>query len=180
MAGNEVCQLLRKRGFDELIVETFEKNKIDMNVLKDIDADDMKELGITALGDRKRLQDLIDSIQPQKTPICSIEPAMSCNPKFTRSLPYYPAHSTTSSPLNDYNSLECSQVQDIEQDDYSLDCNESLSDSLSSTNKHQSNLLVHSYNSLQMNNMYMHHMTCMHLCKTIRLLCRMITPKSEM
>ena len=66
MAEYEVCQLLRQRGFDDFIVEIFEKNKIDMDVIKDLNADDMKELGIVALGDKKRLQQLINSLQPRK------------------------------------------------------------------------------------------------------------------
>lgn len=69
LAESEVYQLLRQRGFGDSVVENFAKNKIDMDVLKDLNADDIKELGIIALGDRKRLQKLIDGIQPKKSPV---------------------------------------------------------------------------------------------------------------
>lgn len=61
----EVCSILTEAGFDEATVEIFRSNKIDRTVLMNLDKDDMKELGITALGDRKRLQSIISKLTSQ-------------------------------------------------------------------------------------------------------------------
>ena len=45
------------------MIAVFSKNKITIAVLKDLDKENLKELGITALGDRKRLQQLISSLK---------------------------------------------------------------------------------------------------------------------
>ena len=112
MAEYEVCQLLRQRGFDDLVVEIFEKNKIDMDVIKDLNADDMKELGIVALGDRKRLQQLIDSIQPQKgtsTMIAESHMSRSQPVPTGRSSPFFNADS---SKYTDHNERDDSSLDD--------------------------------------------------------------------
>ena len=49
------------------MIAVFSKNKITIAVLKDLDKEDLKELGITALGDRKRLQQLISSLKPTES-----------------------------------------------------------------------------------------------------------------
>ena len=52
----QVCELLSNHGFDEEVVEVFQRNKVSGNVLQLLDDIYMKELGISALGDRKRLR----------------------------------------------------------------------------------------------------------------------------
>ena len=59
----EVSSLLTNAGFDTEIVQIFVSNKIDRSVLATLTTQDMKELGIVALGDRKKLQFLIDTVQ---------------------------------------------------------------------------------------------------------------------
>ena len=59
----EVCEFLMKYEFDEEVVQIFRVNKISGSVLVLLSDTDMKELGLTALGDRKRLQFLL-----KKTP----------------------------------------------------------------------------------------------------------------
>ena len=51
-----VCRLLSDAGFDNTVVEIFRENKVDLEVLISLDKEDMLELGVVALGDRKRLQ----------------------------------------------------------------------------------------------------------------------------
>lgn len=63
----EVSDILNKAGFDEEVVKIFRVNKIDRSLLVALDKDDMKELGIVALGDRKKLQMLIATLQNMRT-----------------------------------------------------------------------------------------------------------------
>ena len=58
-----VCQLLIERDFAEDVVEIFRENRIDGIVLRDLTVDDMKELGVKALGDRKKLSSLIEAVK---------------------------------------------------------------------------------------------------------------------
>lgn len=55
----KICELLLENGFDNSVSSVFRDNKVDGAVFVDLDKDDMKELGISALGDRKKLQQLI-------------------------------------------------------------------------------------------------------------------------
>ena len=55
----KICELLLENGFDNSVSSVFCDNKVDGAVFVDLDKDDMKELGISALGDRKKLQQLI-------------------------------------------------------------------------------------------------------------------------
>jgi len=55
----KLCGLLSDAGFDNAVVDTFRENKVDEQVLISLDKEDMVELGVVALGDRKRLQKLI-------------------------------------------------------------------------------------------------------------------------
>ena len=59
----EVISLLTKARFDTEIVQIFISNKIDKSVLTMLTTEDMKELGIVALGDRKKLQTLIETVR---------------------------------------------------------------------------------------------------------------------
>ena len=70
-----MCQLLVENHFDTSVVEIFRANKIDRNVFIDLDKDDMKELGIMALGDRKRLQQI--GAKLRGTTVSSIGPLTS-------------------------------------------------------------------------------------------------------
>ena len=56
LSTSEVCTLLKTNGFDDDVVEVFRANKIDGSTLKELNSEDLKELGIIALGDRKRLE----------------------------------------------------------------------------------------------------------------------------
>ena len=57
-----VCQLLIERDFAEDVVEIFRENRIDGIVLRVLTVDDM-ELGVKALGDRKKLSSLIEAVK---------------------------------------------------------------------------------------------------------------------
>ena len=77
----EVSRLLRREGFEESVIECFKRNKIDMDVFLDMSKDDMIELGISALGDRKKLTKLIQSgkinlslTEKSDKPVKDIEP----------------------------------------------------------------------------------------------------------
>ena len=48
-----VCDFLVQNGFDYEVVGAFRQNKIDWDVFAQLDRDDIRELGVTALGDRK-------------------------------------------------------------------------------------------------------------------------------
>ena len=58
-----VRQLLIERDFAEDVVEIFRENRINGIVLRDLTVDDMKELGVKALGDRKKLSSLIEAVK---------------------------------------------------------------------------------------------------------------------
>ena len=58
-----VCDLLVQNGFDYGVVDAFRKNKIDWDVFAQLDRDDIQELGVTALGNRKKLVQLIAKLQ---------------------------------------------------------------------------------------------------------------------
>ena len=55
----EVCDFLVRHEFEKEVVGVFRQNKISGNLLGLLSEPDMKELGLNALGDRKRLQILI-------------------------------------------------------------------------------------------------------------------------
>lgn len=67
----EVCSILLAAGFDEATVEIFRVNKIDRTILLDLDKDDVKELGVTALGDRKKLLAIISKLKGESDPMTS-------------------------------------------------------------------------------------------------------------
>lgn len=58
---DEVCQFLRKNDFEENIVRAFKVNKVRGRVLPLLGDEDLKELQLTALGDRKYLQHLLST-----------------------------------------------------------------------------------------------------------------------
>ena len=58
----EVTDMLIKEGFEDDVVAIFEKNRIDKVVFMEMDKDDFNELGVMALGDKKRLMILKDKI----------------------------------------------------------------------------------------------------------------------
>ena len=45
-----VCDILETNGFDSKVVEAFRGNKVDWDTFTQLDKDDIKELGVTALG----------------------------------------------------------------------------------------------------------------------------------
>lgn len=100
-------------GFNISVVEVFHRNKVDGEVFVELDSNDMKELGISALGDRKKLQKLQNSerrgdssgdscMLADLTPSCSLlhSPVF---PSIDVSL------SVTSSPEVGQNNSPCSQ-----------------------------------------------------------------------
>ena len=66
-SSEEVCKILQENRFDNAVVEVFRANKIDGLVLLDISKDDLAVMGISALGDRKKLQQLIRSLKASNT-----------------------------------------------------------------------------------------------------------------
>ena len=60
MATTTISELLTKHKLSSDIVDLFEKNKISAGQLVELDNEDMKELGVVALGDRKRLLKAIE------------------------------------------------------------------------------------------------------------------------
>ncbi len=54
---------LRQLGFEALI-DAFEENAVDSDVLPELDNNDLKDLGVTRLGDRKKLLAAIAKLQP--------------------------------------------------------------------------------------------------------------------
>ncbi len=60
---DKVCQLLMKKDFDGDVVDVFRTNKVSEAVLIELDNDDLKELGVVALGDRKMIKKIISELQ---------------------------------------------------------------------------------------------------------------------
>ncbi|XP_065892724.1 uncharacterized protein [Dysidea avara] len=56
---DDVCQFISKEGFDNEVVELFRDNRIRGRTLPLLSDNDLRELGIKALGDRKHLLQLI-------------------------------------------------------------------------------------------------------------------------
>lgn len=52
----EMCRHLRREGFEEGVIDIFRQNKIDTVVFLKLNRADFQELGVTAIGDRRRLQ----------------------------------------------------------------------------------------------------------------------------
>ena len=46
----QVCDILETNGFDSKVVEAFHGNKVYWDTFTQLDKDDIKELGVTALG----------------------------------------------------------------------------------------------------------------------------------
>lgn len=67
----EACSTLLAAGFDEATVKIFRVNKVDRAILLDLDKDDMKELGVTALGDRKKLLSIIAKLKKETDSLTS-------------------------------------------------------------------------------------------------------------
>ena len=60
---NEVCSFIANKGFQEDVVELFSVNRITGEVLSLLTEDDLKELGVAALGDRKLLLKALKTAQ---------------------------------------------------------------------------------------------------------------------
>ena len=63
----DVADWLRALGL-ERYEATFRENDVDAELLPDLTADDLKELGVTSLGHRRRLLKAIAALAPQGTP----------------------------------------------------------------------------------------------------------------
>lgn len=55
---HDIAEWLERQGFGEY-AEAFARNKIDRDVLSSLTGDDLKEIGVTTVGDRRRLLDAI-------------------------------------------------------------------------------------------------------------------------
>ena len=62
-----VCEMLMAKQFEEVVVEIFRKNRIDGTALLLLSDSDLKELGIVALGDRKKIQKLIEELPKKRS-----------------------------------------------------------------------------------------------------------------
>ena len=62
-AYKEMGAILKEEGFDDDIIETFQENKIDVKVFVDLDRVDFTELGIKAVGDKRKLLQLQEKIK---------------------------------------------------------------------------------------------------------------------
>ena len=62
-AYQKMGAILKNEGFQDDIVETFQNNEIDVDVFVDLNRDDFKDLGITAVGVKKKLLRLIEKIK---------------------------------------------------------------------------------------------------------------------
>src|SRR6516225_2056114 len=60
----DVGQWLRELGLEHF-EPAFRENKIDIEILPKLTAEDLKDLGITLVGDRRRLLEAIDTLRPQ-------------------------------------------------------------------------------------------------------------------
>lgn len=59
----DISDFLMTNGFDEEVVEVFRCNKISGKVLSLLTEEDFKELGLTALGDRRLLSHLLQEFK---------------------------------------------------------------------------------------------------------------------
>lgn len=111
---DNICELLMDNGFDISVVEVFRCNKVDGEVFVQLDSNDMKELGISALGDRKKLQKLQNS--ERRRGDSEGDPCMLVDLTPSRTLLHSPAFpsigvspSVTSSPESGQNNSPCSE-----------------------------------------------------------------------
>lgn len=51
----EMCKWLEGEGFEDDILDVFRSNRIDSKIFLELNKDDFEDLGVTALGDKKRL-----------------------------------------------------------------------------------------------------------------------------
>ena len=58
----EICDLLREEDFEEDVIDVFRKNRIDSSTFLELTREDFLELGVTALGDRKKLLKMKDKM----------------------------------------------------------------------------------------------------------------------
>ncbi len=60
--NGEICDLLREEDFEEDVIDVFRKNRIDSSTFLELTREDFLELGVTALGDRKKLLKMKDKM----------------------------------------------------------------------------------------------------------------------
>ena len=59
----EVCQFLKRNDFEENVIRAFRVNKVRGRVLPLLNDEDLKQLELAALGDRKYLQHLLSRVR---------------------------------------------------------------------------------------------------------------------
>jgi class 3 adenylate cyclase len=72
----DIAAWLKELGL-ERYVEAFEANDIDAAVLRTLNADDLKELGVASLGHRKKLLEATAALTPQSSAAPSGAPALA-------------------------------------------------------------------------------------------------------
>jgi len=68
----KVCEFLKSHKFEGDVAEIFRRNKIGGEVLPLLDTKDMKTLGLSDLGDRKRLQTILEKRSQNSTQETSV------------------------------------------------------------------------------------------------------------
>ena len=58
----EVCHFLKRNDFEENVIQAFRVNKVRGRVLPLLNDEDLKQLELAALGDRKYLQHLLSRV----------------------------------------------------------------------------------------------------------------------
>jgi SAM (Sterile alpha motif) domain-containing protein len=71
----DIAEWLRGHGLEQY-AEAFRENAIDVEVLRDLTADDIRELGVTPIGHRRRLLTAIAALRSDTPPVAAdTEPA---------------------------------------------------------------------------------------------------------
>ena len=74
----DVADWLRALGLEQYEA-TFRENDVDAELLPDLTADDLKELGVTSLGHRRQLLEAIAALRIQGTPVVEPSPPSSAD-----------------------------------------------------------------------------------------------------
>ena len=73
---DEVCQFLRRNDFEENVIQAFRVNKVRGRVLPLLNDEDLKQLELIALGDRKYLQHLLARVCREERQVSRGKPAI--------------------------------------------------------------------------------------------------------
>ncbi|KAH2147805.1 hypothetical protein KXW37_003169, partial [Aspergillus fumigatus] len=105
----DVVRWLQYNGFDDSIMETFYVNDISGSILLELQAQDLKELGIQSFGKRHRLMSSIQSLQSNPKSIdLSVRPCQDSVP--TTDVPPTPVTAVTLN-ISDYHSASTTDLE---------------------------------------------------------------------